>query len=147
MNTTNKKNLASIAFLAVAGMIIVFAFSSCATKASFLASTVVPAAQGTVTVKKDKNANYLVKIQIINLAQPDKLQPSKNVYVVWMETDENETENMGQIQSSSGMLSKKLKADFKTVTAVKPTKIFLTAENSPNVEEPGRDVILTTRKF
>ncbi len=64
-----------------------------------------------------------------------------------METDENETKNMGQIQSSSGMLSKKLKADFKTVTAVKPTKIFLTAENSPNVEEPGRNVILTTRKF
>ncbi len=62
MNTTNKKNLASIAFLAVAGMIIVFAFSSCATKARFLASTVVPAAQGTVTVKKDKNANFVVKI-------------------------------------------------------------------------------------
>jgi hypothetical protein len=64
-----------------------------------------------------------------------------------METDDNAVKNIGQINTSTGFLSKKLKASFETVTPVKPTKIFLTAEDDANVQYPGMQVVLTTNHF
>lgn len=124
-----------------------FFFSSCARKVSFLTSSVVPAAEGTVKVKKDNNKNYDIKIEINNLAEPDRLEPSKKTYVVWMDTDDNVTKNIGQINSSTGFLSSKLKASFETVSPVKPNKIFITAEDDGNIQYPGSQTILTTTNF
>ena len=133
--------------MAITAVVMIVAFSSCATKAKFMDSSVVPGATGSVTVKTDKNDNYVIKVQIDNLATPDKLDPPKTAYVVWMETENNITKNIGQINSSSGMLSKKLTASFETVSAVKPTKIFITAEKDPSVQYPVDKVVLTTSTF
>lgn len=129
------------------GIMVFFYISSCARKVSFLTSSVVPAAEGTVKVNKDKNKNYHIQISLSNLAEPNRLQPSKNTYVVWMETEDNVTKNIGQINTSTGFLSKKLKATFESVSPVKPTKIFLTAEDDANVQYPGMQVVLTTNNF
>ncbi|CAN5317211.1 hypothetical protein BH11BAC5_BH11BAC5_36680 [soil metagenome] len=94
--------------LTIAAAMMLFIFSSCAKKISFQTSTVAPAAQGTVKVNKDDNNNYKVKISITNLAEPKRLQPAKNMYVVWMETASDGTKNIGQINSSTGFLSSKL---------------------------------------
>ncbi len=120
---------------------------SCSQKVSFQTSTVVPAAEGSVKMKKDNNNNYGIKIFLANLAEPERLQPSKNSYVVWMETDDNATQNIGQINTSTGFMSSKLKASFETVSSVKPTKIFITAEDDPGVQYPGMQVVLTTESF
>jgi hypothetical protein len=100
-----------------------------------------------VKVKKDNNNNYSIQISLNNLAEPKRLQPSKNTYVVWMETNNNVTKNIGQINSSTGFLSSKLKASFETVSSTKPTKIFLTAEDDAGIQYPGREIILTTKNF
>ena len=126
---------------------MLFYVSSCARKISFQPSSVVPAAQGSVKVTKDKNENYKIKISLVNLAEPTRLQPSKSTYVVWMETADNRTKNIGQINSSAGSLSSKLKADFETVSAFKPVKIFITAEDDASIRYPGMQVVLSTNNF
>ena len=128
-------------------IISVASFASCSQKIAFQNSTVVPAAQGKVTIKKDSNKNYAIKIKISNLAEVQRLQPAKNVYVVWIETEENNIKNIGRIKSDSGFLSSKLKATFETVTSFKPTKVFITGEDNQDVSYPGYQMVLTTNKF
>lgn len=132
-------------FLFVFASILVTSISSCATKTHFLNSSIVPGAQGTVKVKKDKNHNYGIAVTIANLAEPSKLNPPRNVYVVWMEGDRNETKNIGQIKTSSALLSKQMKSSFETVSPIKPKKIFITAETDGSVQYPNQsDIVLTT---
>lgn len=146
MNTTLivvKRNFAML----TAAALMLFYFSSCSNKISFQTSSVVPAAKGTVKVKKDGNNNYQIKISLANLAESKRLQPPKNTYVVWMETASNGTKNIGQINSSTGFLSSKLKASFETVTAFKPVKIFITAEDDGSILYPGMTMVLSTNNF
>jgi hypothetical protein len=128
-------------------VLLLLSLSSCAKKITFQTSSVVPAARGKVTVDKDNNKNYVVKIKINDLAEVDRLEPSRKVYVVWMETDESQIKNIGQIKSDTKFISSKLKATFETVTAFKPTKIFITAEENADTQYPGSQLILETNKF
>lgn len=142
MNNATQKN-SFIIFLAI----MVFVISSCAKKVNFQTSAVVPAARGYVKVKKDNNSNYAIKIQLYNLADVKRLESSRKTYVVWMETDEQSSKNIGQINSSSGMLSKTLKASFQSVSPVKPNRIFITSEDDGSTQYPGNEIILSTDKF
>jgi len=137
------KNVVFIAFTTL----LIFAFSSCATKAKFATSSVVPAAQGDVKIKKDKNNNYIIKIEITNLAEVSRLEPARKTYVVWLVSDQDETRNVGMISSSSGTFSNKLKASFETVTSYKPAKIFITAEDDATITYPSTQVVLATERF
>lgn len=121
---------------------MIFAFSSCAKKITFLTSSVVPAAEGQISVKNDKNNNYNIQMQITNLADIERLQPAKKSYVVWMETADNLPKNIGRISSSN-----KLKVSFETVSPMRPTKIFITAEDDEASQYPGTMVVLTTDRF
>jgi hypothetical protein len=140
-------NLSRDIFIGVFTTMLMFSFYSCAIKASFETSSVVPAARGAVKIKKDNNKNYQIKIDIYNLAEANRLQPPKQTYIVWMETNENVTKNIGQINTSTGLLSRKLKASFETVSAIKPTKIYISAEDDANIQNPGAQVVLSTGKF
>jgi hypothetical protein len=120
---------------------------SCARKISFQNSEIAPAAEGRVKVKKDGNSNYEIKIDLNNLAHSERLTPARNVYVVWMETDQNMTKNIGQINSSKNFMSNKLKASFETVSSFKPVKIFITAEDEASISSPGTTIVMTTRNF
>lgn len=133
--------------LGASALILLLSFTSCAKKIAFQNSSVVPAAQGKVTVNKDSNKNYVVKIKIDNLAEVSRLESSKKTYVVWMETDESLVKNIGQIKSDSKFISSKLKASFETVTAFKPEKIFITAEDNADAQYPGNMIVLETNKF
>ncbi|TKK72090.1 hypothetical protein FC093_03160 [Ilyomonas limi] len=119
--------------------------SSCAKKLHFATSTVVPAAEGTVKYKKDDNGNYAISVKIVNLADPKKLVPSKNTYVLWMETDRSNVQNLGQINSSSGWFSSTLKASLEAVTPYKPRSFFVTAEDNATVTYPSPQVVLRTQ--
>lgn len=129
-------------FLLVATGMIVFSLNSCTKKIYFENSTVVPAAEGKVTVGNDKNNNYVIKMQISNLADVGRLQPPKNSYVVWIETDRGMARNIGRIITTN-----KLNVGFETVTAFKPNRIFITAEEDESTQYPGSMVVLTTPRF
>lgn len=125
----------------------VFLIASCATNASFLNSSVVPAATGKVKVKKDSNKNYMIKVEIDDLAAVERLQTSKQTYVVWMETEKGNTENLGQLKSSKGFMSKQRTASLEATSPFKPVRIFVTAENESNERYPDQNTILTTNTF
>jgi hypothetical protein len=133
--------------LGASAVLLLLSFGSCAKKITFQTSTTVPAARGQVTVNKDNNKNYVVKIKIEDLAEVNRLEPSKNAYVVWMETDESQVKNIGRIKSDTKFMSSKLKATFETVTAFKPAKIFITAEDNADAQYPGSQLVLETNKF
>lgn len=128
-------------------LIIAMSYTSCAKKIAFQTSTVVPAARGTVKIKKDDNKNYLIQIELENLAEVDRLEPSKKAYVVWMESENAMVKNIGQIKSGSKFLSSKLKASFETTTPLKPSKIFITAEDDVDAQFPGYQLIMETNRF
>lgn len=140
MKTRSSKIIRNTVFgIAIIMMMIVF--GACSKKIVFLGSSVVPAAEGHVKVKKDGNENYAISLNISNLAEVDKMQPPKNMYVIWMETDEGLTKNIGQIISSQN-----LNAKFETVSSSKPVMIYLTAEDTEDIQRPGK-VVLTTARF
>lgn len=126
---------------------ITFFVSSCAKKIVFQQSTVVPAATGKVKIKKDDNNNYSIDLEVKNLANADRLTPPQNIYIVWIMTKESGVKNIGQIKSSTGFLSGKIKASLQSVSPFKPTRVFITAEKNSDVLYPGGQEVLTTRFF
>ncbi|WP_242689137.1 hypothetical protein [Pedobacter sp. SYSU D00535] len=139
----SNQTLCLVLFLALP----VLTLCSCAKTVRFATSTVVPAADGRVKIEKDDNDNYSVNVSIENLAPPSKLTPPKDVYVVWLETETDGTKNIGRLVSSSGFFSNALEATLTTVTPFKPTRIYVTAEKNATIQNPGSQVVITTRRF
>lgn len=142
-NTFTKSILTatSISFI----LFVVFSLGSCAKKLTFQSSPVVPAATGKVKIKKTKNDNYTIDIDIKNLAPAKRLSPAREVYVVWMESGDRLAEKLGMIKTSSGFLSDALKGSMSATSTVKPTRIFITAEDNGTVTYPGQQVVLETK--
>jgi len=134
-------------FVGVFALLILFSFDASAKKVKFLTSKLVPAARGYVKINRDKNQNYNLSINISNLAEAFRLEPSKLNYIVWLETKDGIIMNMGKIKSTVRYFSKKLKATFETATILKPVRIFITAEDDPSRQYPGKEVALTTSTF
>src|SRR5665647_2144263 len=97
MKTKRSEYPAKSISLGILSIMMILSFASCSTKALFLTSSVVPAAKGYVKVKTDKNKNYVIQMQISNLAGVERLQPVRQTYVVWMVTDQEITKNIGPV--------------------------------------------------
>ena len=147
MKTKKFSNIKKVGLLAFLAIIIVLPFTSCSRKMTFLNSSVVPAAQGSVKVKQDRNKNYVIKVEVRDLADVSRLQPPKKTYVVWMETDQGKTENLGQLLSSTSFMSNQMKGSLETVSSFNPAKIYITAENDAGIQYPGRQIVLSTARF
>lgn len=147
MKIAKLKSFRAGVFYIVIILFTAFSLSSCAKKIAFATSTVVPAAEGKVKVKNDKNKNYNIALNVIRLVDPKRLIPAKETYVVWMQTEQNGIKNIGQLKTSSGLFSKTLKSSLQTATAFKPVRFFITAENNGNIQYPGMQVVLTTPNF
>ncbi len=113
------------------GMIL-FLIMSCNTAVKFPVSDVVPSAQISATQKKDKNKNYDIKVTARHLANPNRLNPPKNYYVVWIVTENNGIKNIGQLLQKG---SKKVELNTTTPFTVK--EIFITAEDRGDITYPG----------
>ena len=146
MKAITQKTTKSIFLIAVT-FFLVFSLASCSKKISFQTSSVVPAAQGSVKVKKDDNNNYSIDLNVIRLADPKRLEPSKSTYVVWIETEQNGSKNIGSLNTSSSFFSKTLKSSLKTVSPFKPVSLFITAEDNADIQYPGTQVVLRTNRF
>ena len=128
-------------------LFMAFQLTSCSKKIEFPTSSVVPAAQGHVKIKKDSNRNFSIDVRIKNLAEPDRLQPPKDVYIVWMETKNSGIKNIGQLKITRDLLSNNLKGNLQAVSSFEPSLIFITAEERADIQFPGAQVVLKTRSF
>lgn len=147
-------NLSKKIFLGALATIMIFFFYSCARKAAATSKTetttpvVIPENKGQVQIKRDANSNYVIQINLRELEEVTKIEPtSKKAYIVWVNADNQMTKNLGQINSNSGWLSDKSKASFEAVSEFKPTKIFITEEDNATVKTPGAKVIWSTNNF
>jgi hypothetical protein len=142
---TIKINSHSARFFSVGILLfIAFMLPSCARKMSFQTSNVVPAAKGSVKVKKDKNKNYNIDLSVMHLADPSRLDPPKKVYVVWMNTVQNGVKEVGQLKTSRSLLSKTMKSSLQTSVPFEPTGFFITAEDDGDSHNPSGQVVLRT---
>jgi hypothetical protein len=141
---TTRQSIRKSTFLPVFVPFIIFSLASCARKMSFQTSPVVPAAEGKVKVKKDNNKNYSIDLDVKRLAEPKRLSPPRNTYVVWMETKENGTKNLGRLNTSSGLFSSTLKSSLQTVSPYNPRSFFITAEDDEHIQYPSGQVVLRT---
>lgn len=131
--------------ISLLGLLFVFTlfFGACSKQLKFENSTLVPAARGDVSVKKDQNNNYRIRLNISFLAEPERLQPSKKYYVVWLLSEKNQIPmNIGQIVGTS-----KLHSRFETVSSSKPNRILVTAEDNASTTFPSETIVLQTNKF
>ena len=129
-------------FLGFLTVMIMLPFSLQAQKIPFLQSSIAPAAEGYVKIKSDRNNNNVIKIDIKNLAEIERLDPAMKTYVVWMVTDRETTDNIGRINSSNN-----LNVSFEAITSFQPIKIFITAEENESTQVPSEKIVLTTDNF
>lgn len=141
-NHVNKKNIKGLLF--TLAVILVLSMASCSRKLVFRESGIVPAAQGSVKVKKDKNENYAIDLSVRHLSPPERLIQSRDTYVLWTDTRRNGIKNLGQLKSRHGLFSKELKSDLETVTTFEPRNFFITAERAADIPFPEGQVVLTT---
>jgi len=123
-------------------MIFLFLGVSCRTTVDFPSSSELPAAEISAKVKQGKNDNYKIKLEAEHLAEPDRLQPSRDVYVVWLDTDENGSKNIGRLIPENNK-----KASIETTSAYKPIRIFITAENEANIDYPRGEVVFESKRI
>jgi hypothetical protein len=146
-NLVLRKQIKPHLLLSLTVILLATMMSACSKKVQFIPSTVVPAATGTVYVKKDRNNNYAIDVKIDNLADPSRLESPKACYVVWVETEGNGTRNLGRLSVDSGLFSKALKGSLETVSPFKPVRFFITAEDEGNVQYPGMAIVLRSESY
>jgi len=129
------KTLKTIVFIGVIGLL-----SSCTSTAKFPVSEVVPAAEIVASKKQDKHNNYVIELTATNLADPKRLNPPKNNYIVWAIDENGNTKNIGQLLNKNAK-----KAILKTTTPFNVRGIIITAENAGNLTSPeGVEISRTT---
>lgn len=125
---------------AIVCALVIFSLASCSTrKIPFANSYVTPAATGEVKIKNDKHGNYNIHVSLRNLAPASRLNPPARTYIAWAQTV-NGAKNIGRFNPSG----KSLTASLSTNIPFKPEKVFVTAEDSPDVMLPSGTIILTT---
>ena len=121
---------------------VVLFLSSCASTTKFPVSAVTPAAVITATKKTDKNNNFKIDVKALHLSSPDRINPPKKVYVVWVVTDDNGVKNIGQLTNKNAKTAK-----LYATTAFNVAEIFITAEEQGNVSSPeGTEISRTNFK-
>jgi len=128
-------------------IIALLQLTACSSKHEFLTSDVVPAARGYVKVKKDDNQNYFIHLNLEYLAESDRLNPPRETYVVWLETKQEVSKNLGQINNTNKSEAKNLKASFETVTTFDPVRIYINSEDDAADSYTNAQVVLSTGKI
>jgi hypothetical protein len=100
-------------------------------------SDLVPSASGKVVVKEDNNGNRKVKVQVSHLADPERLNPVRSGYMVWLEPKGKDPEPLGMLK-----VDKDLKGEIEGTTPYKSFSVFVTAEENPKPERPEGTEIL-----
>lgn len=118
-------------FKLISIFIIFILLTSCAGYQEFPVSERVPSAEIEVVVNQDKYENNIIKIRTKYLVAPERLNPAKGYYVVWVNTQLNGIFNVGRLNSQTSK-----KSSLHTLTPYHPVSIFITAEDEPLLTTP-----------
>ena len=119
---------------------LIWPFGSSGREYQMQANDSVPAANGTVNAKRDKdNHDTKIDIKVNNLASPSSLSPSESVYIVWVKPTGDPPVKKGAIG-----LDNNLKGELNVVTTAKDFEVFVTGEPGASVTEPSGPEVLKT---
>lgn len=104
--------------------VIIALMTSCADTIKFPVSDVTPAADITAKLTKEAEPNYLVTIEAKNLASAERLEPSREIYVIWAISKAGVVRNVGHFTQENAETS-----TYKASFPYQPTEIFITAES------------------
>jgi len=124
-------------FIFIATAFIIF---SCSSTKMFPVSEVVPGAHISAKISEDDHNNTKIEISADHLSNPNRLSPSKSLYVVWIVTDTGMVKNVGKLIQDG---RKKVKLDI--LTPFEVNEILITAEDDGNVTQPGKMLITSTK--
>ena len=103
-------------------------------------STLAPAADAKAKISLDKNDNARVDLKVKDLAEPGNLQPPKQTYAVWAQTEDGTNYLLGRLdvnENGSGQL--------KSTVPAKTFRILVTAEDVVKPQEPpSKEVVLSS---
>jgi hypothetical protein len=117
---------------------LVWPFGSSGKAFQMQANNIVPAANGTVTVKRDKDdRDSKIDVKVNNLAAPTSLAPSESVYIVWVKPNGDPPEKKGALG-----LGKNLSGELHVVTTAKDFEVFITGEPGESVTQPSGPEVL-----
>jgi len=101
-----------------------------------------------VQIKRDVNSNYVIQINLNDLEGSDKIESSsRKYYTVWMNSYSKTASSLGQINSNSGWFTDKSKASFEAISKSRPTKIFITEEETASAAKPSAKLVWSTKSF
>lgn len=100
----------------------------------------IPAADGTVKFAKADNGQTSIHLVVKHLANPDKLTPPVNTYVVWVQDGRNSApEKIGEL-----VLDQNLDGELKGETPLHSFEMFVTGETSGEVARPSGEKLFWT---
>lgn len=112
----------------------------CAKEVRLPFSTELPAAMGEARISRDDNGNTVVNLKVEHFAPPQRLQPPRQVYVVWLESPDHEMHNLGQLRVNDD-----LKGELESKTPYEVFRIIITAEDYATAAQPGPQVVMRTK--
>lgn len=156
--------LFNILFAGIALMLIINGLEACSKKSTTSKSAATVTAEPAVKepappspapveekdgmqIKRDAAGNFVIQLVVINLQPVKLMKPVKEGYVVWMVNEANVTTNIGTIEGANTWTDKKDKVKFEATSAVKPLKVFISAETDLNTQKPGTQVVWSTGGF
>ena len=101
------------------------------------ASQIVPAGEGKVSFKHDRNKNTRFTVHAKHLARPDPLTPAKTEYVVWVQARGKDPQNAGTLK-----LNDNLEGSLAGTTPYQTFDIMVTAEENANADRPSGPEVL-----
>lgn len=104
-------------------------------------SSIVPSAQGNVTVKADKNDNTNVTVKVKHLAPPQKLALGATNYIVWVIPEGGrDYQNVGALK-----VDKDLEGFHSTTVPYKNFKVLVTPEVTSMAQNPTGPAVFEQR--
>jgi hypothetical protein len=157
------KRIFNFLFAGIALLVVLNGLEACSKKSTSSKTTAAaaePAAKETtpppplpveekdgMQITRDAAGNYVIHLVIINLEPVKLMRPVKEGYVVWMTNEAGATTNIGTIEGANTWTTRKDKSRFEATSAVKPSKVFITAETDLKASTPGKQVVWSTGSF
>lgn len=131
-----KKSILAVALMIAVGL------TGCAKKTAIDISSTVPAAEAELKTSQDNNGNTVVDLKVKHLAPPQNLQPTRSMYVAWVETPDGKMVNAGRLT-----LNDNLEGAVRVVTPYPRFRVIVSAENDPLAAGPSYHRVLETEQI
>ena len=126
-------------FLIAAGMGGCGMFGGSDAKQPMRASAENTSGEGTVEATRDKNGNVDIEVLVQHLSTPSKVESDASVYVVWLQPNNAEIQNLGALKVDDDLVG-----TFNSTTPHSSFELSITPEPSARMSAPTHDAVFSS---